>query len=197
MLDRIYLRERADELRKALANRGWDQSLLDDVISLDERRRVLVGEADDLRARRNELSKRVAELKKRNEDATEAIETVRKLADRLSEIERLEAEATEAFNRAWLSLPNIPHESVPVGKDVGDNRILYEWGERQSFSFQPLAHWDLGPMLGILDFESAARMSGSRFVMFRGLGSRMVRALMNFFLDVNTAEYGYTEVWPP
>ncbi|MGC8893724.1 MAG: serine--tRNA ligase [candidate division WOR-3 bacterium] len=197
MLDRIYLRERADELRKALANRGWDQSLLDDVISLDERRRVLVGEADDLRARRNELSKRVAELKKRNEDATEAIETVRKLADRLSEIERLEAEATEAFNRAWLSLPNIPHESVPVGKDAGDNRILYEWGERQSFSFQPLAHWDLGPMLGILDFESAARMSGSRFVMFRGLGSRMVRALMNFFLDVNTAEYGYTEVWPP
>lgn len=197
MLDRIYLREKADELRRSLANRGWDQALLDAVIALDEKRRSLVKEADDLRARRNELSKQVAELKKRGEDPSGAIETVRKIADRLAEIEKLETEATDAFNQTWLSLPNIPHESVPVGKEASENRILYEWGEKPEFSFQPLAHWDLGPMLGIMDFEAAARMSGSRFVMFRGAGSRMVRALMNFFLDINTAEYGYTEVWPP
>ncbi len=197
MLDRVYLREKAEDLRQSLVNRGWDQSIIDEVISLDEKRRSLVREADELRARRNELSKRVAELKKRGEDANELIETVRQISDRLAEVEKLETEATEAFNRAWLSLPNIPDESVPVGKDATENRIIREWGQRPNFPFQPLAHWDLGPLLGIIDFEAAARMSGSRFVMFKGAGSKLVRALMNFFLDINTMEYGYTEVWPP
>jgi len=197
MLDRIYLREKVDDLRRALADRGWDQSLLDEIIQLDEKRRSLVKEADDLRARRNELSRQVAELKKKGEDATGVIETVRKMAERLGEIERLEAEAEEAFGRAWLSVPNLPHESVPVGPDESGNVVVSEWGEKPEFSFQPMAHWDMGPLLGIMDFEATARMSGSRFVMFKGAGCRMVRALMNFFLDVNTAEYGYTEVWPP
>ena len=197
MLDRIYLREKVDDLRRALADRGWDQAFLDQVLSLDEKRRSLVKEADELRARRNELSKQVAELKKKGEDATELIETVRKMAERLGELERLETEAEEAFGKAWLSLPNLPHKSVPVGKDESENVIVSEWGKRPEFSFQPMAHWDIGPLLGILDFEAAARMSGSRFVVFKGTGCRMVRALMNFFLDVNTAEYGYTEVWPP
>jgi len=197
MLDRVYLREKADELRAGLIKRGWDISILDEVIALDEKRRRLVREADELRSRRNELSKRIGELKKRGEDATEVMAQVREIAERLAEIERLESEADEAFTEAWLSLPNLPDESVPVGKDEADNIVLYEWGEKPKFSFQPLAHWDLGPLLGIMDFEAAARISGSRFVLFKRDGSRMVRALMNFFLDVNTAEYGYTEVWLP
>lgn len=197
MLDRIYLREKLTELRQALASRGWDMGLLDEILSLDEKRKALIREADDLRARRNELSRQVAELKKKGEDATGLIETVRKTGDRLSEIERLEKEADQAFVQAWLSVPNIPDKSVPAGKDETGNVVISEWGKKPEFPFAPMAHWDIGPMLGIMDFEAAARMSGSRFVVFRRAGCKLVRALMNFFLDVNTAEYGYTEIWPP
>ncbi len=197
MLDRAYLREREPELRNSLIARGWDEKILDEILALDERRRALIREADDLRARRNELSRAVGEMKKRGEDAAEIMGSVRRVSERLDELERLEKEAEDEFARAWLSLPNIPHESVPRGKDESENIVVAEWGEKPRFSFKPAAHWDLGPALGIMDFEAAARLSGSRFVLFRGVGSRLVRALMNFFLDVNTTEYGYTEIWPP
>lgn len=121
MLDRAYLREREPELRNSLIARGWDEKFLDEILALDERRRALIREADDLRARRNELSRAVGEMKKRGEDAAEIMGSVRRVSERLDELERLEKEAEDEFARAWLSLPNIPHESVPRGKDESEN----------------------------------------------------------------------------
>jgi len=197
MLDRVYLREKSDVLCDALRKRGEDPSLLDELLRLDDERKRLVTEANDLRSKRNEMSKRVSELKKKGQDATGVIESVRAMGDRLGQVEAAEREAEEAFARAWMEVPNIPDERTPVGPDETGNLVVREWGEKPSFAFKPAAHWDIGPLLGILDFETASRMSGSRFVMFRRAGARLVRALLNFFLDVNTADYGYTEVMPP
>ncbi len=197
MLDRVWLREKAEELKEAFRKRGEDPAEVDALLELDRRRRAIITEANELRRRRNELSEAVAEAKRRGEDASDIIAKVKEVSARLKELEKLERQLEEEFNSKWLMVPNVPHPSVPEGRDSSDNVVVREWGEEPEFDFEPKAHWDLGPMLGVLDFQRASRMSGSRFVMLRGWGARLARALINFFLDVNVNERGYQEVWPP
>ncbi len=191
------MRERAEDLKEAFRKRGEDPAEVDALLELDRRRREVITEANELRRRRNELSEAVAQAKRAGEDPSEIIAKVREVSARLKELEKLERQLEEEFEERWLLVPNVPHSSVPVGAGAEDNVVVREWGEEPKFDFEPKAHWDLGPMLGVLDFKRASRMSGSRFVMLRGWGARLARALINFFLDVNVNEWGYQEVWPP
>lgn len=197
MIDVLYIREKSEVLREALEKRGIDTALVDRLQELDRARRGAIREADELRARRNQLSKEVARRKKAGEPADEIIAEVRALGQKLKELEEKEKQLTQEFRELMALVPNIPHPSVPVGRDERDNVVVREWGERRAFDFEPKPHWDLGPQLGILDFEASAKMSGARFVLYKGKGALLERALINFFLDLHTREHGYTEVFPP
>jgi len=170
------------------------------VLELDARRRALVTEAERLKAQRNEASEQVARLKRTGENPEEAqrlIERMRAVSDKIKAMDDEVRDVDARLHQLLLSIPNIPHESVPYGESEDDNVEVRRWGEPRQFDFEPKAHWDLGVDLGILDFERAAKISGSRFAMFRGAGARLERALINFMIDVHTQEHGYKEVWPP
>ena len=195
MLAREYLREHADQYRNALGNRGASVDL-QRFLELDVERRRAIAEVEQLKARKNAASQEIATLKKNKQDATSQIEAmkaageeIRAYDDRLAEVER-ELQALELY------FPNVPHESVPVGRDESANRIERHWGEKPSFDFAPRPHWELGESLGILDFDRASKISGARFSILLGAAAKLNRALMNFMLDVH-ARQGYTEVLPP
>ncbi len=174
-----------------------DPGIVDRLLELDRRRRALQKELDDLRNLRNEKSKLVGQYKREGKDASAIIEEVRKIGDRIKALEEQKKEADTAFQREWDLIPNLPHESVPFGLDESGNQVVSTWGEPRTFDFEPKAHWDLGPQLGILDFEVSGKISGARFVTYKGAGALLERALINFFLDVHTREHGYQEVFPP
>ena len=197
MLDIRYLRSEREKLEDALRKRGMDPAILNELHVLDERKRKLRKEGDDLRKEKNELSERVKDLKKSGQDASKLIERIKAMSARIKEIEEEEKKVTEEFNSKWAYIPNIPHESVPVGKDETENVVVKTWGEIKDFPFEPLPHWDLGERLGILDLKGASEMSGSRFSLLRGAGALLERALVNFFLDLHTKKHGYTEIFPP
>ncbi len=197
MLDVAYLRTKRENLIEALEKRGYDVSIVDKLVELDEKRRKLVKEGDDLRKIRNEKSEEVAKIKKAGGDASELISELKKVSLRIKEIEEEQKRVESEFRELWLQIPNIPHESVPVGKDETENVILRYEGERREFDFEPKPHWDIGESLGIIDFKTAGQMSGSRFFILKGYGALLERALINFFLDVHTKEHGYSEVMPP
>ncbi len=201
MLDRALLRDPDGQarLRDALARRGEDPAVVDQLVELDRERRALIREVDELRTRRNQVSREIAGLKAsgKHEEAEQRIAESQELGGRLKSLEARRRELEEAFEKAWLLIPNIPHETVPVGPDETANVVVRTWGEPTTFDFEPRPHWELGELLGILDFDSARNMSGSRFVTYRGLGARLERALIQFFLDVHTQEHGYTEIFPP
>ncbi len=197
ILDLKYLRTEIETLREGLMRRGYDPSVLDDLQALDTERRRIQTELDDLRRIRNEKSRLVAQLKREGKDAQAVIEEVRKVGDRISELEKQIKEIESKFEYEWSLIPNIPHESVPLGKDEKDNVVIAEWGELPSFDFEPKPHWDLGPALGILNFDISGKISGSRFVTYTGKGALLERALINFFLDYHTQKHGYKEVFPP
>ena len=163
MLDIRYLRSEREKLEDALRKRGMDPAILDELSALDEKKRKLRKEGDDLRKEKNELSEKVKDLKKSGQDASELIERIKAMSARIKEIEEEEKKVTEEFNSKWAYIPNIPHESVPVGKDETENVVVKTWGEIKDFPFEPLPHWDLGEKLGILDLKGASEMSGSRF----------------------------------
>ncbi len=170
---------------------------LDRLIGLDDRRRELLREAEDLRHRRNEASREVGRIKREGGDASGIMEEMRRVGARIKELER-ELKAVESELRSLLlQVPNIPHGTVPVGGDDTQNRVERLWGEPRPFEFEPLPHWELGERLGILDFERAAKITGARFVVLKGLGARLERALIQFMLDLHVREHGYEEVWPP
>lgn len=182
-----------------MRRRGEDAPI-DEVLELDARRRALVTEAERLKAQRNEASEQVARLKRTGENPEEAqrlIERMRAVSDKIKAMDDEVRDVDARLHQLLLSIPNIPHESVPYGESEDDNVEVRRWGEPRQFDFEPKAHWDLGVDLGILDFERAAKISGSRFAMFRGAGARLERALINFMIDVHTQEHGYKEVWPP
>ncbi len=197
MLDIRYLRSEREKLEDALRKRGMDPAILDELSALDEKKRKLRKEGDDLRKEKNELSEKVKDLKKSGQDASELIEKIKAMSAKIKEIEEEEKKVTEEFNSKWAYIPNIPHESVPVGKDETENVVVKTWGEIKDFPFEPLPHWDLGEKLGILDLKGASEMSGSRFSLLRGAGALLERALVNFFLDLHTKKHGYTEIFPP
>ena len=196
MLDIKLLRNNFEDVEKALANRNeeFDLSLFK---VLDDKRRALLGEVEVLKAKQNKDSKLIPQMKKAGEDTTAVMEEMKDLANKIKELDQQTAEADKALNDYMLTLPNIPHPSVPMGKTDADNVEIRKFSEPTHFDFEPKAHWDIGADLGILDPETAAKISGSRFTVYRGDGARLERAIMNFFLDTHTAEHGYTEVFPP
>ncbi len=196
MLDLVYLREKKDELLKALERRGYETDILERLIELDKRRRELISRDNELRSKRNAKSKEVAERKKSGEEASELVEEVRAIGEEMRRIGDEKEKVLREFEEGMLWLPNIPHESVPVGRDEDDNVVIKQSGQPREFDFEPRPHWELGASLGILDLERSARMSGSRFMVYRGDGARLERALINFFLDHHRRK-GYTEVFPP
>jgi seryl-tRNA synthetase len=196
MLDLGNIREHPNEVKAALESLGADPSQVDAIVDLDERRRELLTEVETLRARRNRVSKRIGRLKD-PEERERLIADMREVGDRIDALEE-PLETVEAdLQSAMLSVPNLPHESVPVGPDETHNVVVGQWGEPRVFDFEPIPHWDLGPELGIIDFERGVKLSGSRFYVLRGFGARLQRALIAWMLDVHTTEHGYTEVYPP
>jgi len=192
-----YLRNNYDEVKEKLAHRGEDLSELDHFGQLDEKRRELITQTEELKAKRNEATKQIAALKKEKKDADPAIQEMRKVGQQISELDEQLKEIEENLQLIMLSIPNIPHESVPIGEDEDDNIEVRQWGDVPEFDFDIQAHWDIGTNLEILDFEQAAKVTGSRFVFYKGLGARMERALINFMMDLHAEEHGYEEMLPP
>jgi seryl-tRNA synthetase len=197
MLSRDLLRDDAPRVRQGLLNRQTDPTPLDAWQMLDAERRAALGEVEELKRQRNEASRAIGEMKKKGGDASAEIAAVGQLKGRIEELEgRLQTIDPELL-AIEHSLPNIPHESVPVGKDESANRCERTVGTPRAFDFTPKAHWDLGPELGILDFERGAKLTGARFTVSFGAGALLERALINLMLDLHTREHGYTEVLPP
>lgn len=196
MLDRAYLREHFDEAKARLADRV-DLGVLEQFADTDARRRAAVTEMQALQGQRNELSASVAKAKRAGEDASAMVAQSRQVHAQIGQCEAAVHELDEAMNSVLSQIPNLPHESVPAGADESANRELSRWGEPGESAFQPKPHWDLGVQLGIVDFERAAKLVGSRFAVYCDAGAKLERALMNFMLDVHTAEHGYREILPP
>lgn len=195
MLDPRFVREHTDMVKHALEDRHYSISL-DDFLTSEEQRRLYLREAEELRNRRNVVSEEVGKLKKMKQDASALIEEMKGVADRIRELVDTIRTLEDTINEFLLVVPNIPHESVPRGRDETENVEIRRWGEPGTFDFEPLNHWDIGEILGIIEFERAAKIAGARFSMTRGYGAKLERALMNFMLDLNTSK-GYQEVFPP
>jgi seryl-tRNA synthetase len=196
MIDLKLLRENSDIVKKALEDRGSDVDFAG-LLELDEKRRRLVFQADELKRERNEVSQKIAEMKKAKKDASPLIEDMRAVGEKIGALDEDIRELDERIRSLWLAIPNIPHPSVPFGRSEEDNPEVRTWGTPPSFDFPPLSHADLGERLGILDFQRAAKIAGTRFTLSFGAGALIERALINFMLDLHTKKHGYTEVLPP
>jgi seryl-tRNA synthetase len=198
MLDATMIRDRFDEIHARLSARGGGAvDTLARLAELDQERRRVLPVVENLKRDRNQAGEHIAKAKRAGDDATALLEANKTRGD---EIKKLDAELElieQERNGLLLRLPNIPHESVPVGKSAEDNQEVRRHGEPKTFDFEPRPHWEIGAALGILDFERAARMSGARFAVLQGAGARLSRALIDFMLDVHTRDHGYTEVEPP
>lgn len=195
MLDLKFITENADLVKKAMGTRSGTYDV-DKVLALNARRKEILGKVEAMKAERNRVSDEIARMRKEKKNADDMIAAMKKDNE---EIKRLDEElgAVEADLRlAVMSIPNIPHSSVPVGADDTFNKEVRKYGEPRKFDFEPLAHWDIGANLGILDPATAAKITGARFTVYRGLGARLERAVANFMLNVHT-ENGYTEIFPP
>ena len=196
MLDLGFVRDNLELVKQKMRERGVPD-LLGDFENLDRERRKYLAEAERRKARRNKVSEEIAARKKQKQDASSQIAETTKLKEEIQDFDAKVENADSSLRDVLKNVPNVPHSSVPVGKGAEDNQEIRRWGEPRRFDFEPKAHWDLGPALGILDFERAAKISGARFAVYWGLGARLERALANFMLDVHTREHGYTEVLPP
>ncbi|MGI8734441.1 MAG: serine--tRNA ligase [Pyrinomonadaceae bacterium] len=199
MLDLNYVREHLDEVRAKLQNRGVPPSALDDFAEAEAERRRVIAESDQLNAERNIASREIGALLKegKRDEAEGRRKQVGELKDRIGELDQTRDAAEARIRDLLSSLPNIPHDSVPVGKNETENVEVRRWGNKPEFAFTPKDHVDLGNSLGILDLERAAKISGARFGILNGAGARLSRALVNFMLDVQTREHGYSETLPP
>jgi len=196
MHDLGVFRANLDSIAARLATRGLTLPL-DEFRELDRRRREAITESEQLRAEQNGMSREIARLRKEGVDTTEAQQRSRAMNERIGQLAKDVEEADTRFREMLAGIPNVPHESVPVGKSAEDNVEIRRVGEPTKMDFSPKAHWDLGPELGILDFDRAAKITGARFAVYMGLGAKLERALINFMLDVHTQHHGYTEVLPP
>ena len=196
MLDLRLIRERPEEVRACLGTRGSDTDW-DGLRKLDEERRDLLTQVEELRHRRKTVSDRIAQLKRETLPADSLIEETKEVGDRIKVLEEVLRNCEERLNAIVLRIPNLPHASVPPGADPSANSELRRWGHAPAFAFPPKPHWELGESLGILDFERAARMTGARFTVYGGAGARLERALLNFMLDLHCTEHGYREILPP
>ena len=197
MLDIKLLRQNFQEVKAKLQARGEDLSDLDQFETVDQTRRELIAKTEILKAKRNEVSKEIAQLKRDKQDADEMIREMRAVGDEIKIIDDQLKELDEKLDKIMFSIPNIPHESVPMGETEDDNVVARKWGEVATPEFEQKPHWELATELDILDFERAAKTTGSRFVFYKGLGARLERALLNFMMDLHSDEHGYEEMLPP
>lgn len=197
MLDIKLLRTNFDEVKAKLQHRGEDLTDLDKFGELDEKRRKLIVESETLKSRRNEVSSQIAVLKREKKDADHLIKEMREVGDQIKALDDELRVIEEELNKLLLAIPNLPHESVPVGETEDDNVEIRTWGEVPTFDFEVKPHWDVATDLGIVDFERAAKVTGSRFVFYKGAAAKLERALASFMLDLHTEEHGYTELLPP
>ncbi len=196
MLDIKYLRQNIDFVAGKMRERGQAMNL-ERFIALDAKRRDIIQEVEGLRSERNTASKQVGEKKKKGEDATELITRTGEISDRIRALDETLKQTDDELQTILMTLPNVPHESVCLGKGAEDNPVVRVWGEKRQFSFTPRPHWEIGENLNILDFARGAKITGARFTLYRGLGARLERAIINFMLDLHTREHGYTEMLTP
>ncbi|WP_291576753.1 serine--tRNA ligase [Clostridium sp. UBA4548] len=199
MLDLKRIRNNPDEIKAGLLGRSKDfnVSLVDEVIGLDEKRRGILVEVENLKSRRNQVSSEIPKRKKAGEDVAPIMTEMKKLGEDVKAFDTEVAEIDEKIKNILLSFPNIPNGDVPEGASDADNVEIRKWGEPTSFSFEPQAHWDLGTNLNVFDWERAGKITGSRFTVYKGLGAKLERAIISYFLDTHTEESGYTEILPP
>jgi len=193
VLDLKYIREHPNEVKEALIKRN-ELAPIDEIVELDERKRALLADVQRLKHQRNVTSKEISRMKEKD---PVLIEEMRRLGDEIKALDQGVKKIEEELNRLLLQLPNLPHPSVPVGKDESKNVVVRQVGEPREFDFEPLPHWDLGPTLRIIDFERGVKLSGTRFYILQGLGAKLQRALITWMLDLHTQEHGYREVYPP
>ena len=196
MLDAKYVRENLESVQARLQDRGTAFDL-QEFVKADAARRRLLTEVEELKHRRNTASEEVGRLKKAGQDAAALIAEMRRVGEQIKKLDEDVRTCDEQIERFLLTVPNLPHQSVPVGRDSSGNREVRRWGEPRRFEFTPRPHWEIGETLGLLDFARATRMAQSRFAVLTGLGARLERALINFMLDLHTREHGYTEIFPP
>ena len=196
MLDMKFVRENPDLVVAAVQKRNGNLDLTE-FLELDKKRREITVQVETLKSERNTASQEIGKLKKAGQDATEQMAAVRALGDKIAEDDK-ELKAIEVrLKEILLTIPNIPADDVPVGADDSANPVVRTWGEPTKFEFEPKAHWDIGEGLNIIDFERGVKVSGARYVFYRGLGARLERAVISFFLDLHTEKHGYTEMFPP
>ena len=196
MLEIKFVRQNLEKIEKSLANRG-ETADLETFKECDTQRKSLLLEIESLRHRRNVVSEKIAAMKKSQEDADDLVTEMREVGGRIKTLELDLTENEEKINQILFGLPNLPHTSVPIGKDSSENPVLKKTGTPPDFDFEPLPHWTLGENLKILDFETASKITGARFPLYLGAGAKLERALINFMLDIQTTEHGYREILPP
>jgi seryl-tRNA synthetase len=177
--------------------KGEDVGDLDRFPELDLKRRKLLQEVEELKSRRNAVSQEIGRMKRNNEDASQLVEEMKQVNERIKTLDDQLSQYEEELHTLLLGLPNLPHESVPVGETEADNQVIRSWGEPRQWDFEPKPHWEIAEKLDLLDWEAAGKVTGSRFVFSKGLGARLERALISFMLDVHVEQHGYEEMWPP
>ena len=200
MIDIKLVRRETERVKELLSRRDEAYvAKIDELLAVDSERRALITEVEELKSKRNSYSKEIGKLFKegKREEGLKLKEEVERISERIISLEKELAEVEKKFERLILSIPNLPHPSVPIGEDEEDNVVVRYWGEKPEFSFEPLPHWDIAKELDILDFERATKLAGSRFVIYKKWGAKLERALINFMLDLHTKEHGYEEVIPP
>ncbi|AOT70403.1 serine--tRNA ligase [Geosporobacter ferrireducens] len=197
MLDLKRIRNELEYVKERVMSRGQGDYGLDQVVQLDEKRRNLLQEVEQMKNKQNIVSKEIPKLKKEGKDASAVMEEMKGLSDKIKTLDEEVKTVEQQIQEMLMGIPNAPHPSVPAGKSDADNVEVKKWGEPRQFDFEHKAHWDVGTDLGILDFERAGKITGTRFTVYSGLGARLERAILNFMLDLHTGEHGYTEVLPP
>lgn len=196
MLDLKFIREDADKVRASIKNRGMKLDI-DKFLDCDSERRELLKEVESLKHRRNVASDEIARMKKNKEDPAARISQMKELSSRVKELDKRLSDLNSELRAMQLIIPNIPHASIPVGPGPEYNKVVKEWGRKPKFKFKPKTHIEIAELLDIVDFRRATKISGSNFALYKGMGARLERALINFLLDLHTKEHGYTEIFPP
>lgn len=197
MLDLKRIRNELDYVKERVMSRGQGDYGLDQVVELDEKRRNLLQEVEQMKNKQNTVSKEIPKLKKEGKDASAVMEEMKELSDKIKALDEAVKVVEQQIQEILMGIPNAPHPSVPAGQSDADNVEVKKWGEPKQFDFEHKAHWDIGTDLGILDFERAGKITGTRFTVYNGLGAKLERAIINFMLDLHTGEHGYTEILPP
>lgn len=197
MLDIKLIRQEPETVKAALKRRKVEDDIVDEIRALDEQRRNILYEVEQLKNKQNTVSKQIPQYKKEGKDTTEIFAEMKTLSDKIKEDDTNIRELEAKIEQLMLTIPNIPNDTVPDGDTDEDNVEIRRFGEPTAFSFEPKAHWDIGDELGILDPQTAAKVTGTRFTFYKGLGARLERAVINFYLNTHTEQHGYTEIFPP